>query len=243
MTETEVTTRMHRLLIIDRRPIFSDGIRRIAEDAGLAITEAVRAGPADFMQALDDTAFDAAVVSINAPSHLALAPLRGLTRLPAAPPVLVVSVPCESVYGVRFLRLGARSVVGAQASPQEIAAALTRTLAGGRHVSAALADHLAAHFVAASEQTGIGLRDAVASDAQLRMIKLLALGKPMGVICDLLRLTAEEGRAQRREILHRTGLADEQELRRCAFEQQLVPDRRETHATSGLDKREGRAAR
>lgn len=234
---------MHRLLIIDRRPIFADGVRRIAEDAGLAVTEVVRTSPADCIHALDDTAFHAAVVSINAPNDLALEPLRGLTRLPGAPPVLVVSAPCESVYGVRFLRLGAHSVVGARASPQEIAAALTRTLAGGRHVSAALADHLVAHFVADSARAGIGLRDAVTSDAQLRMIQLLALGKPMGVICGRLRLTAEEARAQHREILHRAGLADEQELKRCAFEQHLVPDRRGMGAAGCHDKREGRAAR
>lgn len=235
---------MYRLLIVDRRPLFADGIRRIADDAGLAVTEVVRAGPADFAHTLADTAFDAAVVSIAAPNALGIEPLRRLTRLPGAPPVLVVSGPCESVHGVRFLRLGARSIIGAQASPQEIAAALARTLAGRRHVSAALADHLVAHFVAHvvadREQKEIGLRDAVASDAQLRMIQLLALGKPMEVICNLLRISAEDARAQRREILRRTGLADEQELKRCAFEQQLVPDRRAMAVDGSLDNRPGR---
>ncbi|WP_295884311.1 hypothetical protein [uncultured Thiohalocapsa sp.] len=224
---------MHRLLIIGHSPLFAAGIRRIAKDAGLAVSEVVQAYPEDEAHLPAADRFDAAVVAVAAPDDAGTAAIGALARLPDGPPVLALSAPCESVYGVRLLRLGARSVIAAQASPQEIAAALSRTLAGRRHVSAALADHLAAHLAAAAAPAQMRLRDALASDAQLRLVQLLALGKPMGVICDLLRLSAEDAHAERRDILRRTGAADEQELKRRVFEQRLVPDRRGRGAASG----------
>jgi DNA-binding NarL/FixJ family response regulator len=217
---------MYRLLIIDRRPLFAEGIRHIARDAGLPIGELVRSRPGQDTPIPPGKAFDAAVVTINAPDDAATASMHRLAHLAGGPPVLAVCAPCESVHGLRLLRLGARSVIGIRASPQEIAAALTRTLKGGRHVSAALADHLLAHFLTRDAPTAMRLRDAVACEAQLRLIQLLALGQPMSAICDTLGLSPADAHAQRQDILRRTGLADEHELTRRAFEQQLVPDRR-----------------
>lgn len=224
---------MYRLLIIDHSPLFGEGIRRIAEDAGLAVTEVVQAYPEDVAELRAAGRFDAAVVAVAAPDDAGTVVIGALAQLSDGPPVLALCAPCESVYGVRLLRLSARSVIAAQASPQEIAAALTRTLAGRRHLSAALADHLAAYLAAAAPPAKPHLRDALASDSQLRLLQLLALGKPMGVICDLLRLSAEDAHAQRRDILRRTGAADEQELKRRVFEQRLVPDRRGRGAAPG----------
>jgi DNA-binding NarL/FixJ family response regulator len=153
--------------------------------------------------------------------------VRRIARLADAPPILALCEPCESVYGVRLLRLGAQGVIGAHASAAEIATALSRTLAGRRHLSQTLADHVLAHVVAAGAPREVLLRDAVASDAQLRLVQLLALGKPISVICSTLRISADDAKAQRREVLRRTGLTDDQELKRHAFDQHLVPDRRQ----------------
>jgi DNA-binding NarL/FixJ family response regulator len=217
---------MYRLLTIDDRPVFADGIRRIAEDAGIALDDIVHASPETWPSALDSGPFDAVVINIGAQNDRATDAVRRITRRADMAPVLALSAPCESVYGVRLLRLGAHSVIGADASPEEIATALARTLAGRRHLSQTLADHVLAHVMADGRSGDIRLRDAVASDAQLRLVQLLALGKPIGVICSTLRISAQDAHAQRRDILRRAGLADEEELKRCAFEQRLVPDRR-----------------
>lgn len=217
---------MSRLLTIDHRPVFAEGIRRIAEDAGITLDDIVHARPDTWRCTLDRGPFDAVIINIGAPNDPGTDALRHIAHRPDMAPVLVLSAPCESVYGVRLLRLGAHSVVGANASPEEIALALARTLAGRRHLSQALADHVLAHVMADRRTADIRLRDAVASDAQLRLVQLLALGKPIGVICTTLRMSAQDAQAQRRDILRRAGLADEQELKRCAFEQRLVPDRR-----------------
>jgi DNA-binding NarL/FixJ family response regulator len=218
---------MYRLLTIDHRPVFAAGIRRIAEDAGITLDDVVHARPDTWQRTVDRGPFDAVVINIGAADDPATDALRHIAHRPGMAPILALSAPCESVYGVRLLRLGAHSVIGANASPEEIATALARTLAGRRHLSQALADHVLAHLMADGRPADIRLRDAVASDAQLRLVQLLALGKPISVICTTLRITAQDAQDQRRDILRRTGLADEQELKRCAFEQRLVPDRRD----------------
>jgi two-component system, NarL family, invasion response regulator UvrY len=219
---------MFRVLVIDDRPLFATGLQRVAAHAGIPIDTLVHVAPERFTPQQAETAFDAVVVGIASTAHDdgGLIALQGLAQAAGSPPVLAVCTPCESVYGVRLLRLGARGVVAAQASEQELAAALSRTLAGRRYLSDALAEHLVAHVVAHSRPREIRLREAVASDAQLRVVQLIALGKPLDVICSTLRISAETAHAHRRDILHRTGLADEQELKRRAFEQQLVPERR-----------------
>ncbi|MCG6940748.1 MAG: response regulator transcription factor [Thiohalocapsa sp.] len=217
---------MHRLLIIDDRPIFAHGIARVATDAGLELAGIVHARTDNWEAVLADDTFDAVVIGIAAPDDPATTALRCLARRPAAPPVLAVCAPCESVYGVRLLRSGAHSVISAKASPEAIATALAQTLAGRRHLSQALAEHVVAHVIAGGTPEEIRLRDAVASPEQLRVVQLLALGKPISVICETLNISAADVHAQRHDILRRTGVADEQELKRQAFEQRLVPDRR-----------------
>jgi two-component system, NarL family, invasion response regulator UvrY len=219
---------MFRVLVVDDRPLFADGVRRIALNAGIAIEEPRYVSTQDFMPLQATAAFDTVVIGIASPGldDGGLSALRSLGQAACAPPVLAVCTPCDSVYGVRLLRLGARSVVAAQAPEQEIATALSRTLAGRRYLSEALAEHLVAHVVSHRDGDGIRLRDAVACDAQLRIVQLIALGKPLDVICSTLRISADAAHAHRHDILRRTGLADEQELKRQAFEQRLIPDRR-----------------
>jgi two-component system invasion response regulator UvrY len=215
---------MHKILIIDDRPVFAAGIRRIATSAAIGIDLCEHATAGQYTPLLETGPFDAVVVGIPAARDNGKTLLRQLVSQHPATPVLAFCGPCESVYGLQLLRLGARSVVSDQASPSEVEEALRRTLAGRRYISQTLADHLLAHFSADNE---VQLRDAIDSHTQLELVRLLALGKPVPVICDTLRISAEDLHAQRREILRRTGLADEQELKRCAFEQRLVPDRRQ----------------
>ena len=219
---------MSRLLVVDDRPVFAAGVERIAADAGLAV-DVLRHVPAQGFDSRQSAAgYDAIVVGVTSvvPGDTGRLALQHLKRLPGTPPALAVCTPCESVYGVRLLRDGARGVVSAQASPAEMATALSATLAGRRYLSEALTEHLLAHVLARPESDPIRLRDAVASEAQLRIVQLIALGKPIDVICSTLRISCETAHAHRRDILARTGLADEQELKRRAFEQRLVPDRR-----------------
>jgi DNA-binding NarL/FixJ family response regulator len=132
--------------------------------------------------------------------------------------ILVLSMHPEDQYAVRALRAGAAGYLTKESAPDELVKAIRRIVAGGRYVSASLAEHLA-----------LGLSDDAErspherlSDREYQVLCLLASGKSVSDVAEELALSVKTVSTYRARILEKMNLKNNAELTRYAIENHLV---------------------
>jgi DNA-binding NarL/FixJ family response regulator len=108
-----------------------------------------------------------------------------------------------------------------ESAPEELVGAVNKAVAGGRYVSAALADKLASmivHDVQAAPHENL-------SDREFLILRLIASGKPVGAIARELSLSVKTVSTYRARLLEKMGMSNNSELVHYAFQNQLVERR------------------
>jgi DNA-binding NarL/FixJ family response regulator len=137
---------MIRVLIVDDHPIVSAGLRRITEDdRGMAVTaEAPTAD--DALLALTQHVADVVLLDVSMPGSPFTQTLRRLREEHPTVRILVLSAHPEDQWAIRALRGGASGYLTKDHSPEQLLDAIRRVHRGGRYVSPALAERLAAQL-------------------------------------------------------------------------------------------------
>jgi two-component system invasion response regulator UvrY len=120
-------------------------------------------------------------------------------------------------FGVRALRLGAAGYLNKQSAPEELVAAVSRVLAGGRYISAALADRLAADV-----QSGPRPLHETLSTREHQVMLLIAKGRTLKEIAAELSLSAKTVGTYHTRILSKMGLRNDIQITRYALLNKLV---------------------
>src|ERR1039457_512047 len=134
---------MMRILIVDDHAIVRRGLRELLSNEfhGAAFGEASDAQQA--LEQLRKKEWDVALLDIALPGKSGLDLLKELKTGWPKLPVLVLSAHPEDQFAVRVLKAGAGGYMTKECSPEELAKAVRKILAGGRYVSPALAETLA----------------------------------------------------------------------------------------------------
>ncbi len=134
--------------------------------------------------------------------------------------VLVFSTAPEDPLGLRVLRAGAGGYLNKQSALGFIVPAIRKVMAGGKYISTALAEHLAAE----AEHDGRPLHDTL-SDREYQVLHLMVTGRPLKQIAGSLSLSVKTIRTFRERILKKLGLQSDVELVHYALEHHLVENR------------------
>lgn len=192
-------------------------MRQILADAGVAeVAEA-----ADPQQALDLSRareWDAIILDLGLPGRGGLDVLKELKADQPKRPVLILSMHGEEQYAVRALRAGASGYLTKEAAPDKLIEAVLKITSGGRYVSPALAEQLAATLGEDASRPP----HAKLSDREFQVMRLIASGKTVGEIGVLLSLSVKTVSGYRARILQKTGLKNNAELMRYALQHGLV---------------------
>src|SRR2546427_3464454 len=135
---------MSRILIADDHAILRAGLKEIlVRDLKNVICG--EAESADQVLAQVRTQhWDLVILDITMPGRSGLDILADLKSLRPELRVLILSMHPEDQYGKRALKAGAFGYLKKECAPEELIQAIRKILAGGRYVSAALAERLAA---------------------------------------------------------------------------------------------------
>lgn len=207
-----------RVLIVDDHPLVRRGLRGLLLDHD-PHAEIIEAGSAkEAVDLLGERSWQLALVDINLPGRGGLELLRDLKlRLPSLP-VLVVSAFTEEEFALRALKLGAAGYVSKQTASDQLAAAVRKVLAGGRYVSAEVAEKLAeaaAAGVLFTPQVNLSLRE-------LQVLQMIARGKTIKEIAGELDLSEKTIATYRQRISGKLGLGSNVELTRYALQHGLA---------------------
>ncbi|MDM0012584.1 response regulator transcription factor [Variovorax sp. J22P168] len=204
-----------RVLIGDDHRIVREGLKQVLGDlsngppemvvraeaqSGTEVIEGVTAlGGADGL--------DVVLLDIALPGRDGLDVLQALRRQWPALPVLMLSTYPEKQYAVRCIRLGAAGYLHKSADPDDMVAAVRKVAAGGRYLSAATAEALAAAV------GGSGARGAEAlSHREHQVFRLLTAGQTVSEIGAQLGLAPNTVSTYRARILEKTGTKNDVEL-------------------------------
>jgi len=134
--------KLMRILLVDDREIVRCGLRRLLAEAypDAELREAARVPSA--REALTHEAWRLVLLDINLPDGSGLELLAQARLLCPQTPVLALSAYPEAEFAVRALKLGTAGYLTKASLADELLLAVQRVLAGGKYVSATLAEKL-----------------------------------------------------------------------------------------------------
>jgi len=132
--------------------------------------------------------------------------------------VLVLSMHPEDQYAVRVLKTGAAGYITKNTASEEVIGAVQKVLAGGKYVSASLAENLASSLTAPAGQ----LTHEVLSDREYQVLRLIAVGKSVKEIAFELTLSVKTISTYRTRIMDKMKLKTNADIIRYAVHEKLV---------------------
>ena len=209
---------MKRILIIDDHAMVRRGLREIFNDEfpALEVGEAGNSRVALEMVTTKD--WDLVLLDINIPGRSGLEVLGEIKRLNPRLPVLIVSAYPEEEFAIRAFKLGASGYLNKSSASDEVLAAAKKTLAGGKYVTAVLAEKLASTLGSDIQQAP----HECLSNRELQVLRMVSLGRTIKEIAAELALSEKTVGTYRTRISQKMGLATNVDLTRYALKHNLV---------------------
>ena len=208
---------MIRILIADDHAVLREGLKQIlAEEFSEA--EFGEAGTTqETLSCLRERSWSVLVLDVFMPGRNGLEVLQEVRQNFPRLPVLVLSSAPEEQLALRVLKAGATGYLNKQAAPEDLVRAVKKILAGGRYVSAALAERLAAEVGRTSQ-----LPHETLSDREFQVMQLLVAGKSIKEIATGLSLSPKTISTFHMRILQKLRLRNDVELTHYATEHGLT---------------------
>jgi DNA-binding NarL/FixJ family response regulator len=206
-----------KVLLVDDHAVVRDGMRlMLSSESDIEVAgEAETAQEA--LRITGEQNFDVVLVDINLPDKSGLDLLKSLREERPKLAVLILSMYAEEIYAVRALKHGAAGYLTKSCTAVMAVAAVRKVAAGGKYVSAAMADKLADMLGGGS--TG---SHEVLSDRELEVLRLVAAGDSLVRIAEALHLSPSTVTTYRARILEKMGMKSNAELTRYAVENGLL---------------------
>ncbi|MEW6434962.1 MAG: response regulator transcription factor [Myxococcota bacterium] len=207
-----------RVLLVDDHPMVRRGIAGVLRD-GLPATRLGEADSADEALArVAEEDWDVVLLDITLGEQSGLDVLERIHRERPRLPVLIVTAHPEEEFAVRCLRLGAAGYLEKDCTPAELLAAVRKVMAGGRFVSASLAERLASLLGGDLA----GAPHEALSSRELQVLRLVARGRSAKQVADELGLSEKTVSTYRARIATKLGVSSAVDLTRYALAHKLV---------------------
>lgn len=209
---------MIRVVIVDDHAVVRRGLRQILAEAG----DIEVAAEADGWPALSDllrtTVPDVLLLDVSLPGRSGIDILKGVKERHPKLAVLVLSMFPEDQYGMRALKAGASGYLNKDAAPEHLVLAVRTAAAGRKYVSPALGAILAERVNEPAE----GAPHERLSDREFETLKLIAGGRKLAEIAELMHLSPKTVSVYRARLLEKMNLQTNAELTQYAMRHHLI---------------------
>jgi two-component system invasion response regulator UvrY len=123
----------------------------------------------------------------------------------------------EDQYGLRFIKAGASGYLMKEGAPEELVLAIRKVNAGGKYVSASLAEALVSHLDASEKPPHENL-----SDREFQILCMIARGKSLKSIAGELCVAEKTVSTYRSRIMEKMKIHTNSDLTRYALENHLA---------------------
>jgi DNA-binding NarL/FixJ family response regulator len=209
---------MIRALIVDDHQVVRRGLKEVLNDEFSELETGEAENSRAALELITTQDWDIVLLDINIPGRNGLELLSEIKRLRPRTPVLVVSAYPEEEFAIRALKLGASGYLNKSSASDEVVAAARKAMAGGKYVTALLAEKLAATL-------GSDIQHAPhesLSSRELQVLRMVASGRTIKEIATELTLSEKTVGTYRLRIAKKMGLNSNVELTRYALKHRLV---------------------
>lgn len=206
-----------KILLVDDHLVVRQGVKQIlADEFPLAVFgEAENAAQA--IRSVQQQEWTILLLDLTLPDRGGLETLADLKALRPLLPILVLSMHPEVEFAARALKAGASGYLTKQSAAEEMIAAVRKALAGGRYITAALAEKLAADLVDGGPRP---LHEEL-SNREYQTFRLLAGGKTVKEIASILGVSGKTVSTYRARVLEKLKLKSTIDLVRYAIHHRL----------------------
>jgi len=207
---------MPDFLIIDDHPLVRKGIRQILEEmpGKIHITEAGNAS--EGLKKLRERRYDLVLLDINLPGRSGLDLLKDIVHLKPDLKVLMISMYPEEQYAIRSLKSGASGYLTKESASDELTIAVEKILKGHRYITHSIAEQIFDNLNTAE------LPHQSLSNRELEVMILIAKGKGLKEIGDLLSLSEKTISTYRTRILEKMNMQSNAEIVKYALQNKLI---------------------
>jgi DNA-binding NarL/FixJ family response regulator len=213
-----VLNQVAKILIVGDHEVVRDGLKKILDEQlnttafGEASTaqEALRLVRAEY--------WDVVVLDLSLGDRSGLEVLKELKQIRPHLPVLILSTHSEEQDARRAFKAGAAGYVTKDSPRAELVKAVNRVMSGGRYVTAAVAEKLIFDIAGGTDRAP---HEAL-SGREFEVMRLIASGKTVGEIAEMLSLSDRTISTYRARILEKMGMKTSAEITHYAIQNKLV---------------------
>ena len=202
-----------KILIVDDHAVIHQGLKRILDDEFQGATFGEARHSQEALDLVSRERWDLVILDVDLPGRGGLDVLKQVRAEHPKLPVLIFSMHSEEQFAVRALKAGASGYVAKDSASERLVEAIRKAIRGGRYVSAALAEKLAADL----SRDVSPVSHEILSDREFEVMRMIAEGKTTTAIADLLSLSVKTVSTYRARILEKLQLETTSELIRYAI--------------------------
>ena len=161
--------------------------------------------------------WDVVVSDMTMPGRSGLDALQQIKQISPNLPVLILSFHPEEHYALRVLKAGASGYLNKGSATEELVKAVQTVLLGKKYISSNVAEKLASSFSADNKPA-----HELLSDREFDVMKLLAAGRSVSEIADILSLSVTTISTYRARIMQKMNMKTNSDLTKYAIETNLI---------------------
>ncbi len=209
---------MLRVLIADDHTVVRKGLKQIIleEFPNAHIVDVPDAE--EMIKKVMNDKWDVVISDLSMPGRSGLDALQQIKQIYPDLPVLILSIHPEEHYALRVLKAGASGYLSKDSASEELVKAVQTVLLGKKYISATVAEKLASNF---SSDTSKHAHELL-SDREFDVMKLLASGKPVSEIAEMLSLSVTTISTYRARIMTKMNLKTNSDITKYAIETNLI---------------------
>jgi DNA-binding NarL/FixJ family response regulator len=205
-----------RIVVADDHALLRSGFRAIFTRMLDVEVVGEAANGREALQLVKDLAPDILLMDISMPELSGLLAAEQVKQRSANTKVIILSMHASKEYVIEALRAGASGYLLKDATLYEVETALKVVAEGNLYLSPSIAQHVVGRNLdGSSENELLSLR-------QREVLQLLAEGKSMADIADILYLSKKTIESHRAELMRRLGIQDVAGLVRYAWRKGLI---------------------
>ena len=207
-----------KILIADDHSAIRIGIKQICTSEFPFVQFGEAVNYAEVFQKLNENDWDILILDIDLPGRNGLDILKQIKAERLKIPVLMFSFHSEEQIALRALKLGASGYLSKDAADMELIKAINKILEGKKYVSAALSEQ----FLEMLDNNSTKEPHELLSEREYQTMLLIASGKTVSEIAEILFLSTPTISTYRARILEKMKLKNNAELTTYAITQKLV---------------------
>ena len=209
---------MIKILIADDHTILREGLKKVIHgEPDMRVTGEARDG-AEAIGKVTREDYDCIILDLSMPGRSGLEVLKDIKILKPKTPVLILTLHPEEQYAKRALKAKASGYLTKSGAPAELIEAIRKVCAGGRYITASLAEALVTDLSWNSEK----MPHERLSDRELAVARLIASGRTVSEIAEELSLSVKTVSTYRSRALEKMGFQNNAEITHYFIKEGLV---------------------